>query len=88
MYFPRNWEFGSALLKLRNFRGGLNPFPFGTPLERDIPSDSEAELSAFEQVREVRINPIEALGGKIVGSKHKSKNIMLRSRVLVEVIIP
>jgi hypothetical protein len=22
MYFPRNWEFGSALSKLRNFRGG------------------------------------------------------------------
>jgi hypothetical protein len=26
MYFPRNWEFGSALSKLRNFgRGGVNP---------------------------------------------------------------
>jgi hypothetical protein len=26
MYFPRNWEFGSALSKLRNnFGGGLNP---------------------------------------------------------------
>jgi hypothetical protein len=25
MYFPRNWEFGSALSKLRNFEGGLNP---------------------------------------------------------------
>jgi hypothetical protein len=25
MYFPRNWEFGSALLKLRNFGGGLKP---------------------------------------------------------------
>jgi hypothetical protein len=27
IYFPRNWEFGSALSKLRNFvgRGGLNP---------------------------------------------------------------
>jgi hypothetical protein len=22
MYFPRNWEFGSALSKLRNFGGG------------------------------------------------------------------
>ena len=22
MYFPRNWEFGSALSKLRNFEGG------------------------------------------------------------------
>jgi hypothetical protein len=38
MYFPRNWEFGSALSKLRNFvgGGGLNhqtpPFPpwYGT----------------------------------------------------------
>jgi hypothetical protein len=25
MYFPRNWEFGSALSKLRNFGGGVNP---------------------------------------------------------------
>jgi hypothetical protein len=33
-YIPRNWEFGSALAKLRNFVGGLNPQtpPFGTPL--------------------------------------------------------
>jgi hypothetical protein len=37
MYFPLNWEFGSALSKLRNFGGGgdgLNPpkpAPFGTP---------------------------------------------------------
>jgi hypothetical protein len=38
MYFPRNWEFGSALPKLRNFGGGLNtpnpPSPLGTPLSR------------------------------------------------------
>ena len=28
MYFPQNWEFGSALSKLRNFGGGLNtPIP-------------------------------------------------------------
>jgi hypothetical protein len=37
MYIPRNWEFGSALAKLRNGGrgGGLNPpktTPFGTPL--------------------------------------------------------
>jgi hypothetical protein len=36
MYIPRNWEFGSALAKLRNFGGrGVelhNPSPFGTPL--------------------------------------------------------
>jgi hypothetical protein len=25
MYIPRTWEFGSALAKLRNFGGGLNP---------------------------------------------------------------
>jgi hypothetical protein len=36
MYFPRNWEFGSALSKLRNF-GGWGRFeppkpPLGTPL--------------------------------------------------------
>jgi hypothetical protein len=30
MYIPRNWEFGSASAKLRNFGGG--PPPFGTPL--------------------------------------------------------
>jgi hypothetical protein len=27
MYFARNWEFGSALSKLRNFGGQLNPPP-------------------------------------------------------------
>jgi hypothetical protein len=35
MYFPRNWEFGSALSKLRNLgEGGLNPPnpTLGTPL--------------------------------------------------------
>jgi hypothetical protein len=25
MYFPLNWEFGSALSKLWNFGGGVNP---------------------------------------------------------------
>jgi hypothetical protein len=30
MYIPRNWELGTALAKLRNFRGGLNPL--STPL--------------------------------------------------------
>jgi hypothetical protein len=25
MYFPRNWEFGSALSKFRNFGGGAEP---------------------------------------------------------------
>jgi hypothetical protein len=35
VYIPRNWEFGSALAKLRNFGGGgFEPPkpPFGTPL--------------------------------------------------------
>jgi hypothetical protein len=35
MYFPRNWEFGSALSKLQNFGGwgGVEPpTPLGTPL--------------------------------------------------------
>ena len=34
MYFPWNWEFGSALSKLRNFGGGLNTPnpPLGMPL--------------------------------------------------------
>jgi hypothetical protein len=27
MYFPRNWEFGSALSKLRNLGGGSTPPP-------------------------------------------------------------
>jgi hypothetical protein len=31
MYFPRNWEFGSALSKLRNFVGG---FETANPLLR------------------------------------------------------
>jgi hypothetical protein len=37
MYIPRNWEFGSGLAKLGNFRGGggfeLPIPPFGTPLQ-------------------------------------------------------
>jgi hypothetical protein len=35
MYFPRNWEFGSALSKLRNnfgAGGGFEPTPLGTPV--------------------------------------------------------
>jgi hypothetical protein len=32
MYVPRNWEFGSALSKLRNFGGVNAPTPLGTPL--------------------------------------------------------
>jgi hypothetical protein len=32
MYFSRNREFGLALSKLRNFRGGGGLNPFGTPL--------------------------------------------------------
>ena len=35
MYFPRNWEFGSALSKLRNFGGGLKtPTPLPPPSVR------------------------------------------------------
>ena len=35
MYFPRNWEFGSALSKLRNFGGGgWTPPPPNPPRER------------------------------------------------------
>jgi hypothetical protein len=30
MYIPRNWEFGSALAKLRDFGGGFRTI--GTPL--------------------------------------------------------
>jgi hypothetical protein len=34
MYFPRNWEFGSALSKLQNFGGVWTPPPpLDTPLE-------------------------------------------------------
>jgi hypothetical protein len=38
MYIPRNWEFGSALAKLRKWGGGLNPPnpPFGIPLHSCI----------------------------------------------------
>jgi hypothetical protein len=37
MYFPRNWEFGLAFLKLRNFgRVGFEPLtPLGTPLKNN-----------------------------------------------------
>jgi hypothetical protein len=30
MYFTQNWEFGSALQKLKNLEGGLNPQPPST----------------------------------------------------------
>jgi hypothetical protein len=45
MYFPRNWEFGSALIKLLNFGGGgFEPPPsLGTPLLR-----SKAEIYLME----------------------------------------
>jgi ABC-type glycerol-3-phosphate transport system substrate-binding protein len=35
MYFPWNWEFGSALAKLQNFGRVLTPLPppLGTPLK-------------------------------------------------------
>jgi hypothetical protein len=32
MYFPQNWEFSSAVSKLRNFGGGLNPLTTLGPL--------------------------------------------------------
>jgi hypothetical protein len=38
VYILRNWEFGSALSKLRNFREGVehpNPSALGTPLSVD-----------------------------------------------------
>jgi hypothetical protein len=41
MYIPQNWEFGSALAKLWNFRGGVlnSPLP-GMPLKYGtLPSD-------------------------------------------------
>jgi hypothetical protein len=33
MYFPQNWEFGSALSKLWNFGGGLNPTKYTIDVE-------------------------------------------------------
>jgi hypothetical protein len=40
MYIPRNWEFGPAFSKLRNFGGGFeppkHPPPLGTPVFRII----------------------------------------------------
>ena len=49
MYFPRNWEFGSALSKLRNFgRGGLNtpnPPSLGTPLAQRVPGGLGSQIS-------------------------------------------
>jgi hypothetical protein len=42
MYFPRNWEFGWALSKLRHLGGGVEPPPnphLGTPLKCCAPFD-------------------------------------------------
>jgi hypothetical protein len=36
MYIPRNWEFGSALAKLRNFVGGFEPPPTSRPFGLDV----------------------------------------------------
>jgi hypothetical protein len=36
MYFPRNWEFGSALSKLWNFGGFEPPNPLSTPLNGTV----------------------------------------------------
>jgi hypothetical protein len=50
MYFPRNWEFGSDLSKLRNnFGGGLNPPnpPSGYALA-DTNIDRTASVSNYE----------------------------------------
>jgi hypothetical protein len=52
MYFPRNWEFGSALSKLRNFGGGgggYNPpqTPLGTPLSHAKQGKSKSIASLF-----------------------------------------
>jgi hypothetical protein len=48
MYFPRNWEFGSALSKLRNFGGGFES-PLGTPLSPNgfVTGNSTEEITPF-----------------------------------------
>jgi hypothetical protein len=38
MYFPRNWKFGSALSKLRNFWGGGGLTPQTPPSVRHFPT--------------------------------------------------
>jgi uncharacterized protein YbdZ (MbtH family) len=50
MYIPRNWEFGSALAKLRNFVGwGVDPPkpPFGTPLHSVAVIYNEFEVTIY-----------------------------------------
>jgi hypothetical protein len=50
MYFPRNWEFGSALSKLRNFgKGGLNT-P-NTPSARHCTSWKAASRSTGQNIK-------------------------------------
>jgi hypothetical protein len=44
MYIPRNWEFGSALAKLRNFGGFEHPNP---PLHAADHRSAEAIRNAF-----------------------------------------
>jgi hypothetical protein len=53
MYFPRNWEFGSALSKLRNnCGGGLNPPnpPSGYASARRIYVTADFDLSLYENI--------------------------------------
>jgi hypothetical protein len=54
MYIPRNWEFGSALVKLRNFGGGVSvrPWPIcqGAVQYCDLTVSSCANLPVFRLI--------------------------------------
>jgi hypothetical protein len=66
MYFPRNWEFGSALPKLRNFGvGGL-----GTPLEvRQLPYAYCLTKYVFQFLLAMKSNVVARLGCQNVPCK-------------------
>jgi hypothetical protein len=55
MYIPRNWEFGSALAKLRNFEGGLNPST-PSPLRYTTASFYQAVLSLISRKYDKRFS--------------------------------
>jgi hypothetical protein len=50
MYFPRNWEFGSALSKLRNFEGGGLNTPNPPPRNATVTENSTSSWTLIYSV--------------------------------------
>jgi hypothetical protein len=81
MYFPWNWEFGSALSKLRNFGGrGLNPptpLPLGTPLRYNnsliMPAIQRIRWLGHVRRMEVGAVPRKMKEGRLLTGRRKGR---------------